>query len=358
MGFGIRRPSHTRSNFSGRRVPTFAPALFSEQRFLGGRDLCWAGEVAVHHFIDEGGTFIPTTGWGVGNRMRSDQLRRREFIMLLGSAAAAWPLAARAQQAAMPVIGFLYFGWPDTNIVATFHKGLNETGYFEGRNLAIEFRSAQNNSARLSELAADLVRSQVAVIAAPSGTAALAARAATKTIPIVFSTAGDPVQMGLVSSLNRPGGNATGVTNMQMEVAAKRFGILRELLPKAARFAVLVNPNSQNAKSEITEARSWKGSTRSSTPLLPIRGRRHGLPSSVARRFAAAGGLMSYRTSNRDIYQQVGIYTGRILKGAKPADLPVMQTIKFDLVINLKTAKALNLQIPDKLFALADEVIE
>src|SRR5262249_26832750 len=181
--------------------------------------------------------------------------RRREFITLLGGAAA-WPLAARAQQPGMPVIGFLYFGWPDTNMVATFHKGLSETGYFEGRNLAIEFRSAQNDIARLSELAADLVRRQVAAIAAPSGTAALAARAATTTIPIVFNTAGDPVQMGLVASLNRPGGNATGVADMGMEVAAKRFGILHELLPKAARFAVLVNPNSRNAKSEITEAQA------------------------------------------------------------------------------------------------------
>jgi putative ABC transport system substrate-binding protein len=183
-------------------------------------------------------------------------MRRRTFITLLGGAAAGWPLAAHAQQAAMPAIGFLYFGWPDTNIVASFHKGLNETGYFEGRNLAIEFRSAQNDIARLSELAADLVRRQVVAIAARGGTAALAARAATKTIPIVFSTAGDPVQMGLVASLNRPGGNATGVADMGMEVAAKRFGILHELLPKAARFAVLVNPNSRNAKSEITEAHS------------------------------------------------------------------------------------------------------
>jgi len=176
--------------------------------------------------------------------------RRRGFITLLGGAAA-WPLAARAQQA---VIGFLYFGWPDTKIAATFQKGLNETGYFEGRNLAIEFRSAQNDTTRLPELAADLVRRKVAVIVAPSGTVALAARAVTTTIPIVFNTAGDPVQMGLVASLNRPGGNVTGVANLHMEVAAKQFGILRELLPKASRFAVLVNPNSQNVKSEIAEA--------------------------------------------------------------------------------------------------------
>src|SRR5262249_11940528 len=157
-------------------------------------------------------------------RRRGDRvIRRRNFITLLGSAAAACPFVARAQKP-LPVIGFLYFGWPDKNLVATFHKGLNETGYFEGRNLGIEFRSAQNDTARLPKLAADLVRHQVAAIAAPSGTAALAARAATKTIPIVFNTAGDPVQMGLVSSINRPGGNVTGVANMHMEVAAKRFG--------------------------------------------------------------------------------------------------------------------------------------
>src|SRR5262245_27374227 len=181
-------------------------------------------------------------------------MKRREFMALLGGAATAWPLAGPAQQPARPGVGFLYCGWPDKNLGGSFHKGLNETGYFEGRNLGIEFRSAQNDTARLPELAADLVRRHVAAIAAPSGTAALAARAATTTIPIVFNTAGDPVQMGLVASLNRPGGNVTGVANMHMEVTAKRLGILRELLPKAARFAVLVNPNSQNVKSEITEA--------------------------------------------------------------------------------------------------------
>jgi putative tryptophan/tyrosine transport system substrate-binding protein len=162
----------------------------------------------------------------------ASHIGRRKFLATLGGAAAAWPLAGRAQHAAMPVIGFLYFGWPDTNVVGTFHKGLRETGYFEGHNLAIEFRSAQNDTARLQELAADLVRRQVTVIVAPSGTAALAARAATTAIPIVFNTAGDPVQMGLVASLNRPGGNATGVANMHMEVAAKRLGLLHELFPR------------------------------------------------------------------------------------------------------------------------------
>jgi len=328
--------------------------------------------------------------------MQFDQIKRRDFITLLGSAAAAWPLAARAQQAAMPVIGFLYFGWPDTNIVASFHKGLNETGYFEGRNLAIEFRSGQNNTARLSELAADLVRRRVAAIAAPSGTAALAAREASKTIPIVFNTAGDPVQMGLVASLNRPGGNATGVANMQMEVAAKRFGILRELLPKAARFAVLVNPNSRNAKSEITEAQAAGSAIGGQVDILTagtdreidlafaslVQKRtdalvvgphsfflnrraqlltltaRHAIPTIFPfRDFTEAGGLMSYGSGSDD-FRQVGIYTGRILKGAKPADLPVMQSSKFELVINHQTARLLDIAVPSSLLATADEVIE
>src|SRR6516164_8660900 len=328
--------------------------------------------------------------------MPFDQLHRREFIGLLGAAAAAWPLAARAQQAATPVIGFLYFGWPDKNLVATFHKGLNETGYFKGRNLGIEFRSAQNDTARLPELAADLVRRHVAAIAAPSGTAALAARAATTTIPIVFNTAGDPVQMGLVASLNRPGGNLTGVANMHMEVAAKRFGILRELLPKATRFAVLVNPNSRNAKSEITEAQAAGSALGRQVDILTagtdreidlafaslvqkridalvvgphslFRNRRaqlltlaarHAVPTIFSYRDdAEAGGLMSYG-STFDEYHQVGIYIGRILKGEKPADLPVMQASKFEFIINLQTAKALGIDIPSTLLAIADEVIE
>ena len=318
--------------------------------------------------------------------------RRRGFITLLGGAAA-WPLAARAQQA---VIGFLYFGWPDTKIAATFQKGLNETGYFEGRNLAIEFRSAQNDTTRLPELAADLVRRKVAVIVAPSGTVALAARAVTTTIPIVFNTAGDPVQMGLVASLNRPGGNVTGVANLHMEVAAKQFGILRELLPKASRFAVLVNPNSQNVKSEIAEAQMASSAIAREIDVLTagtdreidmafasltqkridglvvgphsfFRNRRaqlltlaarHAVPTIFSYRDdAEVGGLMSYG-STFDEYRQIGIYTGRILKGARPSDLPVTQASKFELVINLQTAKALGIDIPSTLLAIADEVIE
>jgi len=323
-------------------------------------------------------------------------VKRREFITLLGGAAAAWPLAARAQQPAMPVIGFLYFGWPDPNIIATFRKGLNKTGYFEGHNLAIEFRSAQNDTARLQELAADLVRRQVAAIAAPSGTAALAAKAATTTIPIVFNTAGDPVQMGLVASLNRPDGNATGISNMHMEVAAKRLGILHELLPKAARFAVLVNPNSRNVKFEIKEAQEAGSAIGRQIDILTagtergidmafatlvqkridalvvgphsfFRNRRaqlltlaarHAIPTIFSYRDdAESGGLMSYGSTFEE-YHQLGIYTGRILKGERTADLPVMQASKFELIINLQTAKALGIDIPSTLLALADEVIE
>jgi putative ABC transport system substrate-binding protein len=211
--------------------------------------LPWALRTRIHEtaIIDSTGVF-----WMEFLR------RRRDFIMLLGGAAAAWPLAARAQPPAMPVIGVLDFGWPEssTNLVAGFHKGLNETGFIEGRNVGIEFRWAENDNARLTDLAADLVRRQVAVIAAMAGTPALAARATTTTIPVVFNTAGDPVRMGLVASLNRPGGNVTGVANLHMQLAAKRFGFLHELLPRATRLAVLVNPNSRNAQSEVADAQT------------------------------------------------------------------------------------------------------
>ena len=320
---------------------------------------------------------------------------RREFLTLLGGTAA-WPLAGRAQQPGMLTIGFLYFGWPDTNMAATFHKGLNEAGYFEGRNLAIEFWSAQNDPARLAQLAGDLVRRQVAVIVAPSGTSALAAKAATTTIPVVFNTAGDPVQMGLVTSLNRPSGNITGVANMHMEVAAKRLGILRELLPRATRFAVLVNPSSRNAKSEITEAQVAGSALGRQIDILTagtdreidiafaslvqqgidglvigpqsfFRNRRaqlltlaarHAVPTIFSYRDdAEAGGLMSYGSTFEE-FHQVGIYAGRILKGERPADLPVVQASKFEFIINLQTANALGIEIPPTLLALADRVIE
>jgi putative ABC transport system substrate-binding protein len=325
-------------------------------------------------------------------------VKRREFITLIGGAAA-WPLAARAQQPAMPVVGFLGSGSPgqDENRARTFRQGLNDAGYVEGRNVAIEYRWAAGQNDRFPFLAADLVRRQVSVIAAIGGpNSALAAKAATSTIPIVFQTGVDPVALGLVASLNRPGGNATGVTNMQMEVSAKRLALLHELLPRAARFAVLVNPNSRNAKFEITEAQAagsaigreidvltagtgreidmafasivQKGtdalvvgphsfflSRRSQLLTLAAR---HALPTIFPfRDFTEAGGMMSYG-SGFDDFRQVGIYTGRILKGEKPTELPVMQASKFDFIINLQTAKALGIDIPPTLLALADEVIE
>jgi putative ABC transport system substrate-binding protein len=313
--------------------------------------------------------------------------------------AAAWPLAVRAQQPAIPVVGFLHAGSPEPNVnfVVAFRTGLGKTGYVEGQNLAIEFRWAAGQDARLPEMAADLVRRQVAAIVTPASTpAALAAKAATTTIPIVFTTGGDPISLGLVASLNRPGGNATGAANMHMEVAAKRLGLLHELLPKAARFAVLVNPNSRNAKFEIAEARE-AGSTigrqidiltagsdreidiafanlvqnridalvvgphsffRNRRVQLLTLAARHAVPAIFSYRDdAEAGGLMSYGSTFEE-YHQVGIYTGRILKGERPADLPVMQASKFEFIINLQTAKALGINIPPTLLARADEVID
>ena len=327
-------------------------------------------------------------------------MNRREFIALLGGASAAWPLAARAQQPAMPVIGFLHGGSPEPNVkpVAAFRKGLAEAGYVEGRNVAIEFRWAAGHDDRLPELAADLIRRRVAVIATPLSTqAALAAKAATTTIPIVFGTGGDPVALGLVTSFNRPGGNVTGITFMTAELGAKHLGLLHELLPQAARFVALVNPTSSYAEAFIKDLQAgartlglqaevlYAGSDReidaafatlvqrradallnapdalftSRRAQLVALSRRHAVPSIHAiREFPEAGALMSYGPNLANAYQQTGIYTGRILKGERPADLPVAQPIKFELVINLKTARALGLNVPDKLLALADEVIE
>jgi len=323
-------------------------------------------------------------------------MRRREFL----SGAATWPLAARAQQAEMPVIGFLHAGSPEPNInlVAAFHKGLGEVGFVAGQNLAIEFRWAAGQDARLADMAADLVRHRVAVIVTPASTpAALAAKAATTTIPIVFSTGGDPVALGLVSSLSRPGGNATGITFMTVELTAKRLGLLRELVPGAARFFALVNPHYAFAEAiikdlevtgatlglhieivhastnrEIEEAFATMVQHRAEAllmtpdPLFTDRrvqvstwATRHALPTASANReFVQAGGLLSYGPSFPDIYRQAGIYTGRILKGEKPTDLPVTQPTKFELVINLTTARALGLTVPDRLLAIADEVID
>jgi len=325
-------------------------------------------------------------------------MKRREFISLLGGAAA-WPLAARAQQPAMPVIGYLNFGSPesDTPRLTGLRRGLNESGYVEGRNFVIEYRWAGNQVDRLPALAADLVQLQVTVIVAAGVPPALAAKAATTRIPIVFSVAADPVQLGLVASLNRPGGNLTGFNGFVGELGAKGLALLHELVPSTATIGFLVNPN--NPLFELTtrdvlaaapvlglKVQILKASTdreidaafvslvQSRTGALLVGGdpffnnrierlielaARHAIPTMyLFREFVVAGGLISYGTSLIEQYRQVGLYTGRILKGEKPADLPVIQATKLELVINLKTAKALGLQIPDRLLAIADEVIE
>ena len=326
-------------------------------------------------------------------------IRRREFITLLGGTAVAWPVVARAQQPAVPVIGFLDFGSAAerTQQVAAFRKGLAEAGYQEGQNLALEFRWAEGQYARFPELAADLVRRGVSIIAVPgSGTGALAAKAATTTIPIVFGATVDPVKQGLVASLNRPGGNATGVNFFTAELVGKRMQLLREVVPTAHRIALLVNPtDAENYQSTLREAEAAAGGQQvivrdvatgreidqafaSITNLkadalfvapgsffntrrvqLAVLAARHGLPAIyAARAYAEAGGLISYGTDILGAFRQVGAYTARILKGAKPADLPVLQSTKFELVINLNTVRALGLEIPSTLLARADEVIE
>jgi len=328
------------------------------------------------------------------------ELRRRQFITLLGSAAT-WPLAARAQQSAMPVIGFLGSSSAQVSVknLEAFRKGLSERGYVEGRNVAIEFRWSGGREDRMPELAADLVRRQVAVIAAPASTAgALAAKAATSNIPIVFGTGSDPVALGLVASLNRPGGNATGIVSLNVELTAKRLGLLRELAPRATRFVALVNRSAVMTDAIIKEVHAsvptlgvpveilYAGNSDrdieaafanlSEKPgaallvtvdsffftrraLIVTLAARHALPTIYFRReFAEIGGLVSYGTSVDNIHELIGIYTGRVLKGEKPADLPVTQPTKFDMVINLSTAKALAIDVPPTLLALADEVIE
>ena len=327
-------------------------------------------------------------------------MRRRELISLLGGAAVAWPLAARAQQPPMPVVGFLHSTSPETNVsrVAAFRKGLTETGYVESRNVAIEFRWAAGQDDQLPELAADLIRRRVAVIATPGSTpAALAAKAATATIPIVFAIGADPIALGLVASLNRPGGNVTGISFQTVELVAKRLELLRELAPRATRFVALVNPDVPFTDAVVKDLQASAASLGLPVEILHARtGReidaafatlvqkpdiallvgpgvfffqrraqivtlaeRHALPAIYgAREFSDIGGLISYAPNIVDACQRAGVYAGRILKGEKPADLPVQQPTKFELVVNLNTAKALGLTVPDKLLALADEVIE
>jgi ABC-type uncharacterized transport system substrate-binding protein len=324
-------------------------------------------------------------------------MKRRAFIALLGGAAA-WPLAARAQQPAMPVVGFLRSTSlaAFTHFVTAFRQGLMEAGFVEGQNVAIEFRSAEGRDERLPALLAELIGRPVALIVANSP-AALAAKAATTTVPIVFATGSDPVRDGIVTSFNRPGGNVTGVVFVSGLLGAKRLELLRQLAPKATMIAMLVNPNSPNTEAErrdvqaaavtigqqllvldVSSARdidiafatsvergvgallvgsgAFLNSNRERIVALAAR---HAPPASYSlREFAVEGGLMSYGASVTDAYRQVGLYAGRILKGEKAGDLPVMQSAKFEFVINLKTAKALGLEIPPTLLALADEVIE
>jgi putative ABC transport system substrate-binding protein len=327
-------------------------------------------------------------------------MRRREFISLLGGVAAAWPLIARAQQT-MPVVGFLGTSSPDlfAQPLRAFREGLREAGYVEGRNVAIEFRWANGQNDRLPELAADLVRRQVSVIAAPGSTpAALAAKAATATIPVVFQVGVDPVVAGLVTSLARPDGNVTGVTNINTELVSKRLELLREVVPKATVVALLVNPTSPEITESVSKdlqstaralglqlhilhASTDRDFDRVFAMLAQLRAgalviapdaffisrneqlgaltARHAVPAVTQfREFAVAGGLMSYGGSFTEPTRQVGIYTGRILKGEKPHNLPVQQTTKVELVINLRTAKALGVTVPQSLQNRADEVIE
>jgi putative ABC transport system substrate-binding protein len=325
-------------------------------------------------------------------------MRRREFITLLGGTAVAWPLAARAQQPALPVVAFVRIGSADANArnVAAFRKGLGETGYVEGQNVTVEYHWLEGRYDRLPALA-DLVQRRVAVIATPGSEGALAAKAATTTIPIVFGVGVDPVRLGLVASLARPGGNATGVNFFSQEVVAKRLRLLHDLLPKAVRIALLVNPaisSAENILREVGQAAPILGlqiqflnaSTigeidaafarfarerpdalfvapdaffaSRAVQFATLTARERMAAAYAVRDFVVVGGLMSYGADFADTCRQVGVYTGNILKGAKPADLPVLQSTKFDFVINLQTARALDIDVPPAVLSIADEVIE
>jgi putative ABC transport system substrate-binding protein len=327
-------------------------------------------------------------------------VKRREFITLIGGSAVAWPLAARAQQGAMPVVGLISGGSVDAfaREAAAFRKGLNEAGYVEDQNVTVEYHWLEGHYDRLPALMADLVRRQVAVIATPgSMPSALAAKAATATIPIVFGVGEDPVQLGLVESLARPGGNATGINYFVNEVVAKRLRLLHDLVPKAVRIALLVNPANPSAEStlrdmqEAAPAIGLQIQTLNATTIgeidaafaalarerpdavfvapdsffisrrvqLAILAAVNRIPATYTNRdYVAAGGMMSYGTDLADPFHQVGVYTGKILKGAKPADLPVQQSTKFEFVINLSTARTLGIEIPSGVLSVADEVIE
>jgi putative tryptophan/tyrosine transport system substrate-binding protein len=327
-------------------------------------------------------------------------MRRREFITLLAGGAAAWPLAAQAQQPAMPVVGFIHIMSAENvpHILASFRQGLREAGFVEGQNVRVEYRWAEGNYDRLPDLAADLVRRQVAVIAAAGGEPSpQAAKAATKTIPIVFTAAGDPVKDGLVTSLNRPGGNATGITIFGGGAATKRLQLLHEIVPKATTTAYLMNPSNPNAEIEMRAAQSAAASLGKEMTVvnasnereldaafaamnqqhagallvasdsfffwqrdrLAALATRYRIPAMhYLREFAYAGGLMTYGNSLTEAYRLVGLYVARILRGEKAADLPVVQSTKFEFVINLKTAKALGIELPISMQLLADEVIE
>jgi ABC-type uncharacterized transport system substrate-binding protein len=382
-------------NYDGRATSALPP-LATKPLHYGNRHWCQTCRLVrdiLSHIV------VGMLALGIG-RMAIG-IGRRRFISALGGAAVVWPLGARAQQPAMPVIGFLNSGSAEENTkrVEGFRKGLGEAGFVEGRNVAIEFRWAGGQNDRLPDMIADLIRRRVAVIATVASTqAALVAKAATPDIPIVFAVASDPVALGLVPSLNRPGGNVTGIATLNADLAAKRLGLLRELVPKAARVVVLVNPSNIAVNAPIVKDATAAAATQGlqveirnagtdgeieaafaaiahvpgsvvllgTDPLFYIRraqiaalAARHAVPAIYDNRdYAAAGGLMSYGPDAVNFFEQAGVYVGRVLKGEKPADLPVVQSAKFELVINLHTARELGINVPPGVLSIADDVIE